>query len=69
MLLVCLHVYRSINPLPHMAILGYANSAANRDMMSKMSVGQNPHRIKPPQDKNLVDKSSLRQTPHRIKAL
>ena len=30
MLLVHLHVYRSINPLPHMAILGY------RDMMSKI---------------------------------
>ena len=30
MLLVRLHVYRSINPLPHMAILGYTNSAANK---------------------------------------
>ena len=30
MLLVRLHVYRSINSLPHMAILGY------RDMMSKI---------------------------------
>ena len=36
MLLVCLHVYRSINPLPHMAILGSTNSAANRDMKSKI---------------------------------
>ena len=36
MLLVRLHVYRSINPLPHMAILGSTNSAANRDMMSKI---------------------------------
>ena len=36
MLLVRLHVYRSINPLPHMAILGSSNSAANRDMMSKI---------------------------------
>ena len=35
MLLVRLHVYRSINPQPHMAILGSINSAANRDMMSK----------------------------------
>ena len=33
MLLVRLHVYRSINPLPHMAILGSTNSAANRDMI------------------------------------
>ena len=30
MLLVHLHVYRSINPLPHMAILGSTNSAANK---------------------------------------
>ena len=30
--LVRLHVYRSINPLPHMAILGY------RDMMSNISI-------------------------------
>ena len=29
-----LHVYRSINPLPH--ILGSTNSAANRNMMSKI---------------------------------
>ena len=36
MLLVRLHVYRSTNPLPHMAILGSTNSAANRDMMSKI---------------------------------
>ena len=36
MLLVHLHVYRSINPLPDMAILGSTNSAANRDMMSKI---------------------------------
>ena len=36
MLLVRLHVYRSINPLLHMAILGSTNSAANRDMMSKI---------------------------------
>ena len=36
MLLVRLHVYRSINPLPHMAILGFTNSAAKRDMMSKI---------------------------------
>ena len=36
MLPVRLHVYRSINPLPHMAILGSTNSAANRDMMSKI---------------------------------
>ena len=28
--------YISINPLPHMAILGSTNSAANRDMMSKI---------------------------------
>ena len=35
-LLVCVQVYRSINPLPHMAILGSTNSAADRDMMSKM---------------------------------
>ena len=34
--LLRLHVYRSINPLPHMAILGSTNSAANRDMMSKI---------------------------------
>ena len=33
MLLVRLHVYRSINPLHHMAILGSTNSVANRDMM------------------------------------
>ena len=32
---VRLHVYRSINPLPHMAILGSTNSAAKKDMMSK----------------------------------
>ena len=36
MLLVRLHVFRSINPLPNMAILGSTNSAANRDMMSKI---------------------------------
>ena len=24
------------NPLPHMAILGFSNSAANKDMMSKI---------------------------------
>ena len=36
MLLLRLHVYRSINPLPHLAILGSTNSAANRDMMSKI---------------------------------
>ena len=36
MLLVRLHVYRSVNPLPHMAILGSSNSAANRDMLSKI---------------------------------
>ena len=36
MLLVRLHVYRSIKLLPHMAILGSTNSAANRDMMSKI---------------------------------
>ena len=36
MLLVRLHVYRSINSLPHMAILGTTNSAANRHMMSKI---------------------------------
>ena len=36
MLLVRLHVYRSINPLPHMEILGSTNSAAYRDMMSKI---------------------------------
>ena len=36
MLLVRLHVYRSIYPLPHMAILGSTSSAANRDMMSKI---------------------------------
>ena len=36
MLIVRLHVYRSINPLPHMAILGSTNSAANRDMISKI---------------------------------
>ena len=29
-LLVRLHVYRSINPLPHMAILGSTNSVANK---------------------------------------
>ena len=32
---VRLHVYRSINPLPHMAILGSTNSAEKKDMMSK----------------------------------
>ena len=36
MLLVRLHVYRSVNPLSHMVILGSINSAANRDMMSKI---------------------------------
>ena len=36
MLLVCLHVYRSINPLLHMAIFGSTNSATNGDMMSKI---------------------------------
>ena len=36
MLLVRLHVYRSINPLPDMAILGSTNSAANTDMVSKI---------------------------------
>ena len=36
MLLFRLHVYRSINPLPHMAILGSTNSAVNRDLMSKI---------------------------------
>ena len=30
MLLVLLHVYRSINPLPYMAILGSTSSAANK---------------------------------------
>ena len=35
MLLVFLHVYRSINPLPHIGILGSTNSAANRYVMSK----------------------------------
>ena len=38
MLLVHLHVHRSINPLPHMAIMGSTNSAANRDMMSKILI-------------------------------
>ena len=36
MFLVRLNVYRSINPLPHMAILVSTNSAANRDMRSKL---------------------------------
>ena len=36
MLLVRLHVYRSINPLPQIAILGSTNSAANTDIMSKI---------------------------------
>ena len=36
MLLVCLHFFRSINPLPHMAIMGSTISAANIDMMSKI---------------------------------
>ena len=36
MLLVRLHVYRSINPLPYMAMFGSTNSAANRDMMPKI---------------------------------
>ena len=35
MFLVRLYVYRSINPLPHMVILGSTNTAANRDMMYK----------------------------------
>ena len=29
-------VKRGINPLPHMPILGSSNSAANKDMMSKI---------------------------------
>ena len=36
MLFVRLHVYRSINPVSHMKILGSTNSAANRDRMSKI---------------------------------
>ena len=40
MLLVRLHVYRSINPLPHMAILGSTNSAVNRDMVSKIWINR-----------------------------
>ena len=30
------HDRKKINPLPHLAILGSSNSAANRDMMSEI---------------------------------
>ena len=36
MLLVRLHAYRSINPLPDLPILDSSNSGANKDIMSKM---------------------------------
>ena len=40
MLLVSLHVYRFINPLPHMAILDSTNSAVTRDMVSKILINR-----------------------------
>ena len=40
MLLVRLHIYISINPLPHMAILDSTNSAVNRDMVSKIWINR-----------------------------
>ena len=36
---------KCVNPLPHMSILGFSTTAANRDMMSKVWTNGNTTRV------------------------